>query len=174
MSTKENQNKTRVYKVYIPRLKEWVDVTKEQYYGYYRDIWATRKRAQAHGQCMSPRSKLWLCDGDCLVCQYRAAGDTLSLDYTYENENGEEFTMLDKLEDETVRIEDIVTDKVILEQLFHRLDAIMPDARHIGELRLAGLTDTEIANFLGMPRTTFRSRIKRAEEILKREFSDMF
>lgn len=170
----DNPQLTRDYKVYLPRLKEWVEVTKEQYYGYYRDIWATCKRAQAHGQCMCPKSKLWQCDGDCLACQYRAVGDTLSLDYTYENESGEEFSMMDKLQDESVRIEEIVTDKAVLEQLFNQLDEIMPEARRIGELRLAGLTDTEIAKVLGVARTTFLSRIKKAAELLKGEYSDMF
>lgn len=174
MSNHDNQNQTRDYKVYLPRLKKWVGVTKEQYYGYYRDIWATRKRAQAHGQCMCPKRKLWQCDGDCLACQYHSAGDTRSLDYTYENENGEGFSMLDKLQDESVKIEEIVTDKAELEQLFHRLDEIMPEARRIGELRLAGLTDTEIAKVLGVARTTFLSRIKKAAELLKGEYSDMF
>lgn len=56
MKTNENQKSTREYKVYIHRLKTWVEVTEEQYYAYYRDIWATRKRAQAHGQCMCPKS----------------------------------------------------------------------------------------------------------------------
>ncbi len=64
MKTNENQKPTREYKVYIHRLKTWVEVTEEQYYAYYRDIWATRKRAQAHGQCMCPKSKTWMCDGD--------------------------------------------------------------------------------------------------------------
>ena len=85
MKTNENQKSTCEHKVYIHRLKTWVEVTEEQYYAYYRDIWATHKRAQAHGQCMCPKSKTWMCDGDCLVCEFRAAGDNLSLDYTVED-----------------------------------------------------------------------------------------
>ena len=48
MTSNDNQKPTREYKVYIHRLKALVEVTEEQYYAYYRDIWATRKRAQAH------------------------------------------------------------------------------------------------------------------------------
>lgn len=40
MKTSENQKSPREYKVYIHRLKTWVEVTEEQYYTYYRDIWA--------------------------------------------------------------------------------------------------------------------------------------
>lgn len=58
MKTSENQKSPREYKVYIHRLKTWVEVTEEQYYTYYRDIWATHKRAQAHGQCTTQRASL--------------------------------------------------------------------------------------------------------------------
>lgn len=174
MKTNENQQSNRSYKVYIPRLKQWVEVTKEQYYGYYRDIWATRDRAQNHGQCQCPKSKTWVCNGDCLVCPYHSAGDVHSLDFAIENENGDETTMLDKLEDGSPSIEDVVTDKLMLEQLFMRLAEIMPEAKRIGELRLAGLTDTEIARVIGISRTTFLSRLKKAAQLMKDEYPDMF
>lgn len=35
MKTSENQKSPREYKVYIHRLKTWVEVTEEQYYTYY-------------------------------------------------------------------------------------------------------------------------------------------
>lgn len=38
MKTNEKQKPTREYKVYIHRLKTWVEVSEEQYYAYYRDI----------------------------------------------------------------------------------------------------------------------------------------
>ena len=174
MTNNDNQNENRSYKVYLPRLKQWVEVTKEQYYGYYRDIWATRDRAQNHGQCQCPKSKTWTCDGDCLVCPYRSAGDVHSLDYTIENENGDETTMLDKLTDTAPSVEEVVMDKLVLEQLFDRLSEIMPEARRIGELRLAGLTDTEIAGVIGISRTTFLSRLKKAAQTIQREYPDMF
>ena len=101
MKNSENQKSTREYKVYIHRLKTWVEVTEEQYYAYYRDIWATRKRTQAHGQCMCPKSKTWMCDGDCLACEFRAAGDNLSLDYTVEDGEGNQKSWADDLQDDT-------------------------------------------------------------------------
>lgn len=168
------QKSSREYKVYIHRLKTWAEVTEEQYYTYYREIWSTRKRAQAHGQCMCPKSKIWICDGDCLACEFRAAGDCLSLDYTYLNKDGDNFTMLDSPNNESVSIEEIATAKIDIEQLLSQLDEIMPEARRIGELRLAGLTDTEISKLIGISRTTFLSRIKRAAKILEADYSDMF
>ena len=149
-----NQTQPRIYKIYLPHEKQWVEVTQEQYHAYYRDIWAARKRAQKHRQCMCPKSKLWLCDGDCLICKFRAPGDSLSLDLTLENENGEERSLLD--------------------MLFQRLGEIMPEARCIGDLRLAGLSDAEITDEIGIPRTTFLYRLKKAKELLKDEYPDLF
>lgn len=67
MKKKEIRKSTREYKVYIHSTKEWITVTEDVYRAYYRDIWATRNRAQSHGQCMCPKSKTWLCNGDCLA-----------------------------------------------------------------------------------------------------------
>ena len=174
MTNQANQSQPRIYKIYLPHEKQWVEVTQEQYQAYYRSIWATRKRAQKHRQCMCPKSKLWLCDGDCLICKFRAPGDSLSLDLKYENENGDERSLLDKLADQSASIEDIVTDQIMLDILFQHLGEIMPEARRIGELRLEGLTDTEIADVIGIPRTTFLSRIKKVAEVIKREHPDLF
>ncbi|MEN6636178.1 MAG: bacterio-opsin activator [Clostridiaceae bacterium] len=174
MTNRENQQKILIFKIYLPHEKQWVEVTEGQYRTYSRDIWATRKRAQAHRQCMCPRSKIWICDGDCLACKFRAAGDNLSLDRTYSNDDGDEFSLLDKLAAGSAGVEDVVTDQIMLTELIRRLGEIMPEARRIGELRLEGLTDTEIADVIGIPRTTFLSRIKKAMEVIKREHPDLF
>lgn len=58
---------------FIPLNGQRIPVSEEIYYEYYRPIWAIRKRAQAHGQCMCPGSKLWKCNGDCPACSYHAA-----------------------------------------------------------------------------------------------------
>ena len=174
MSTQANQSQPRIYKIYLPHEKQWVVVTQEQYHVYFRDIWAARKRAQKHRQCMCPKSKLWLCDGDCLICKFRAPGDSLSLDLPYENENGEERSLLDMLADQSASIDDVVTDQIMLDILFQRLGEIMPEARDIGDLRLAGLSDAEIADEIGIPRTTFLYRLKKAKELLQNEYPDLF
>jgi DNA-directed RNA polymerase specialized sigma24 family protein len=174
MSNHPNQSQPRIYKIYLPHEKQWVEVTEPQYYAYYRDIWATRKRAQSHGQCMCPKSKQWLCDGDCLICPFKAAGDNLSLDLAHENENGEEYSLLDELADQSASIDDVVTDQIMLDILFQCLGEIMPEARCIGDLRLAGLSDAEIAAEIRIPRTTFLYRLKKAKELLQNEYPDLF
>ena len=174
MSLNENPQSTRIFKVYLPHDKIWVEVSESQYYAYYRDIWATRKRAQEHRQCMCPKPKQWLCDGDCLICPFHAPGDNLSLDLTYQNSDGEEFSMMDKLADQSASIDDVITDQIMLDMLFTRLGEIMPEAHRIGDLRLAGLPDAEIAGAIGIPRTTFLYRLKKAKELLQNEYPELF
>jgi len=61
-----------------------------------------------------------------------------------------------------------------MKQLITRLAEIMPEAPEIGRLRLKGFTDDAIADLIGIKRTTYRSRIKRAEAILREEFGADF
>lgn len=86
MNSNEKQRK-----IYIRSTKTWVPVTEEVYREYYRPIWRLQKEAQKNGQCMCTKSKLWVCDGDCATCEYRAAGNTISLDAPMENGDGDEF-----------------------------------------------------------------------------------
>ena len=62
MANKDNQSKE--YRIYIKESKSWVDVNKEFYTDYYRDINAYRKRQQEHGRCVCPARKRYLCDMD--------------------------------------------------------------------------------------------------------------
>lgn len=62
MANNENQSKSKQYRIYIKEAKRWVDVNKEFYTNYYRDINAYRKRQQEHGRCVCPASKRYLCD----------------------------------------------------------------------------------------------------------------
>lgn len=95
MANKDNQSKQ--YRIYIKESKSWVDVNKEFYTNYYRDINAYRKRQQEHGRCVCPASKRYLCDMDCMTCPYVKAGDQLSLDNTVSDGEGNEKSWLDDM-----------------------------------------------------------------------------
>jgi DNA-directed RNA polymerase specialized sigma24 family protein len=90
------------------------------------------------------------------------------------NENGDEVTLLDTLVDPAPTIESIICDKAELDQLFARLNELMPEAVQIGKLRQDGLSDEAIAKIIGIKRTTFLSRLKKAREQLATEFPDRF
>lgn len=76
-------------------------------------------------------------------------------------------------EDESANLDGLVTDRIMFEQLLKRLDELMPEARRIGELRLDGLSDRDISDILGIPRTTFLSRLKKAKAQLHDENCDL-
>ena len=170
MQNKANQSK----RIYDKQTKTWFEVTPEQYKEF--DTWRTnlRKREQYHHRCMCPRSKWWLCDGMCDDCEYHAPGNILSLDMPTSNDDGDEITLLDMLEDPAPSIEEVICDKAELDQLYERLDQLMPEAVEIGRLRQKGLTDEAIAKIVGIKRTTFRSRLEKAKAQLAAEYPDRF
>ena len=86
------------YFIYIRSTGEKVPVTKEQHDSFYREASRIRDKEQNHGRCMCPYRFIWKCDGDCVGCEYHAAGDTLSLDVPNPDGNG---SMYDYIPDES-------------------------------------------------------------------------
>lgn len=167
---KTNDN---LYRIYIKSTREWVEVPEETYREYIRHYDTFRKRQQSRGECACPKSKFWLCDGDCLTCEFRHVSMD-SLDYTIESKDGDAYSPIGQLSDPSPSIESIVTDKVELDRLFARLNELMPEAIEIGKLRQQGLSDSAIADALGIKRTTFLSRLKKAKDLLADEYPDFF
>lgn len=167
---KTNDN---LYRIYIKSTREWVEVPEETYREHIRHYDTFRKRQQSRGECACPKSKFWLCDGDCLTCEFRHVSMD-SLDYTIESKDGDAYSPIGQLSDPSPSIESIVTDKVELDRLFARLNELMPEAIEIGKLRQQGLSDSAIADALGIKRTTFLSRLKKAKDLLADEYPDFF
>lgn len=170
MQNKENQSK----RIYLKTTSEWVEVSKEYCHDHTRYHDALRKHQQSHGQCICPKNKFCLCKGDCLTCEFRRAGDMISLDNAIENEEGDTCSLLNNLVDPTHSIEEIICDKIELDRLFARLNELMPEAIEIGKLRLDGFSDEEIAKSIGIKRTTFLSRLKKIKEQLSHKHPDLF
>jgi len=158
-------------KQYFIRLdKQYIPVTEEVYKACYRPIWRTHYHASKNGQCGCTDWKR--CEGDCGLCRYRAAGNTLSLDAEYEGEEGSKLTLLDTIEDPTANVEDIVMYKLLLEELFHALDELDPDSRRICELIRQGKTEREIATEFGVRQSTLNYRKKKLMEKLRERLKD--
>ena len=168
------QKNVNPYRIYLKTTRKWVEVPECYYKDHTRYYDALRKRRQSHGQCVCPKNKFWLCDGDCYNCEFCRAGDMLSLDYTTENEEGDTCSPLDALENPTPSFESVICDQAELDQLFARLNELMPEAVQIGQLRQDGMSDEAIAKLIGIPRTTFLSRLKKAKELLQCEYPDLF
>lgn len=78
-------NINRKYLVYFQNQKKFVEVDKEFYLKFYRDVWSLRKRLQRSGECVCPKSDNKYCDGDCFECKHHRI-ITYSLDQTLEDE----------------------------------------------------------------------------------------
>lgn len=93
MAKYDNQNHPFIYD---RTTGEKIPVSKEVRDAYYGEAARIRMKEQAHGRCVCPQSKVWACDGDCLICEYRRSGDLASLDVPV-GEDGEEMEKLDAM-----------------------------------------------------------------------------
>ena len=144
-----------------------VEITEEQYRALYPEIWRTQKQERKLRRCLCPASKLWKCDGDCLVCPYHAAGSIWSLDQELE-------TLGDHRASDDSDPADVVADQLLLEKLLRRLQELCPEALEVGEQKLAGLSERSSLEALGLTRTSFRRHLKAAKEMLREEFGEIF
>ncbi len=140
-------------------------VSEQEYFALYRPVWHKQKQMQKTRQCMCPQYLLWKCDGQCDLCEFRAAGIELSLDRDLE-ENGDHHEALGA--DPAA----IYADREILRQLLKRLDELCPDALDVGDLMTDGdgMSQRDALEQIGLTRSTYRSRVQKAEEQLCREF----
>lgn len=74
--------------IYLRSKGEKISVTKEQRDVFYKEADRIRHKEQDHGRCMCPYRFIWSCDGDCLDCEYHAAGDITFLDQPLSDGNG--------------------------------------------------------------------------------------
>ncbi len=158
MQTKDSQRQSTC--IYDRNLKKWFEVPADYYKEYDRERTAFRKRMQDHGRCCCPRDKWWLCDMFCEECEYRRAGDLLSLDAP---EGDDSVTLLDQQEADGPRMEDVIADRDLLARLIKRLQELDPDADTILAMwqEDSTMSDRAIAKALGRPQRTFADQMKR-------------
>lgn len=80
MQNKENQRKNNTRRIYIRSQRRWQEVPEDVYQEHIRFHDTYRHRMQGRGLCCCPRNKWWVCDADCLTCEYRNADVIASLD----------------------------------------------------------------------------------------------
>jgi RNA polymerase sigma factor (sigma-70 family) len=97
----------------------------------------------------------------------------LSLDAEYEGEEGSKLTLLDTIEDPAANPEEIIADKLMLQELFKVLDELDPDSRRICELIRQGKTEREIADEFGVRQSTLNYRKKKLMEKLRECLKDL-
>ena len=173
MAINENTSKNNTRRIYIRSQRRWQEVPEDVYQEHIRFHDTYRHRMQDRGLCCCPRNKWWVCEADCLTCEYRYADVIASLDAPI-GEEDDDLILMDTIADESVAVSELATDRIVLEQLFKRLAGLMPEAIDIGKLRMQGLSDETIAKAIGIPRTTFLSRIKATKKHLEKEYPDFF
>lgn len=165
MSKYVNQSKPNT--LYDKPTRMWFDVPADVYESYIRECNTYRKKKQDHCLCSCPRDKWWLCDMFCEDCEYRRAGDLLSLDAP---EGDGSVTMLDQQEVLGSRMEDVIADRDLLARLIKRLRELDPDADAILALWQENdkFSDRAIAKALGRPQRTFADQMKRYRTELRK------
>ena len=167
-----NANQSKVYRIYIKGSKNWVDVNKEFYANYYREINTYRKRQQKHGRCVCPASKRYLCDMDCFTCPYAKAGEQLSLDNTVSDGDGNEKSWLDDVPDESAAIAEVLEDAELLNALYAKLNKLDQEGRLICQLIMEGKSERDCGKEMDLSRNTFVYRRDKLFQKLRSELKD--
>jgi DNA-directed RNA polymerase specialized sigma24 family protein len=158
MTSNGNQSQ----RIYDKATRTWYEVPEDQYKEF--DRWRTnlRKREQYWGRCFCPRGKWWLCDGNCVECEFHTRNE-VSLDDPLPDGEG---MRGDYVPDDNPTPEEITADRDLLERLTARLHELDPDADKILELwsENPNLSDRKIAEAIGRPQKTFSDRMKRLRD----------
>ena len=141
-----------------------IPVPEAIYRDIMQEIWRIRKKAQRHGQCICSKNRLCKCDGNCDLCDYRAAGDKISIDHEAEI-NGDYFEAGITVDVEVVR-------KITAVQILKRLEQLMPEAILVGKLIDSGQSERKSLKKLGIKRSTYRSELKKVRQRLEAEFGE--
>lgn len=165
MANKDNQSQRFIY---IRSVKEKVPCTGQQFQEFYREATRIRKKKQYYHRCKCPKQYIWACDGDCENCEHHLGYGLLSLDAP----NTEGGSTLLKSEELTAPelMEKLISDRILLEQLFQRLRELDPGAGKIIEYWKddSSISDREIAKRLGRKQRTFADQMKKIRTELRK------
>lgn len=128
-----------------------VEVTEEVYRAYKQPLWAEKKRQEREKRCIISNGKggTKRCMEDCSKCDKQRTGSILSFDKF----SADGFDVPD-----SVNIDELVEDKLLLEDLFAALDELDPENRRIAELYSLGIPEREIAECIGCAQKTVNNR----------------
>lgn len=172
MKTDDNQRY-----IYIQATREKVPVTQEQFDTYYRETSVYRRRQQRYGLCDCPKRHWFSCDTDCENCYYRIESyKVASLDAprTENDHRNRPKPQYDEIPEDSQTLEELTSEIDQMQRLLHQVQALMPEAIQLGQMRLDGQSDTVIADTLGIPRTTLLYRLKKLRQALDTEMSEIF
>lgn len=128
MANKDNQSQRFIC---ICSLKEKIPCTKQQFQEFYREVTRIRKKEQYYHRCKCPKKFIRACDSDCENCEHHLGYGLLSLDAP-NTEDGSTLLESEELAASEL-MEELISDRFLLEQLFQRLRELDSDADKIIE-----------------------------------------
>ncbi|MBR0295061.1 MAG: sigma-70 family RNA polymerase sigma factor [Bacilli bacterium] len=181
---KANEGKREDEKLYYCRYKHsltgkwmYVPCSKKQFEDWRSMQRDEAKRIDLETRCVVPSKRYgWKkCMENCDSCPYgklKREGNAISLDYTYENEDGDEFEF--EIEDTSPSVVEKMEKQELLDELKRLLDELDDDDRQIIELFKLNMSDAEIAKALHSKKSTIQYRRSRIIETLKIKLEKFF
>lgn len=157
-------------KRYIKIGHELVAVNEEVYKEYTRWKENLRYRARRDGKC--GQSNYHLCSGDCASCPWQQEGYRVislhkALGPELEHETPELNTTASSLDD-------VVADRLLLEELYRKLDELIPDGSRVFRLRAENYSEREIARKLGIKsQSTLNYRIRKMDAFIREHRAEL-
>ena len=149
---------------YIKVNRELIPVTEEIYQMVSHLNDKERNRARRDGEC--GQSDYRYCKGDCSTCGWRTHGHhNISLNELMEDhDDGKTAEFIDN----KPLVEDIVSDHLLLEQLYQQLDQLIPNGARVFQMRANHFTEREIAQTLGIKaQSTLNYRIRKMDDYIR-------
>ena len=157
---------------YIKVNRELIPVTEEIYHAANQMKEKERYRARRDGKCGQPDYRF--CSGDCATCRWQQEGyRMLSMSKVFGDNL--EYEMPDM---STPAFDEIIADKLLLEDLYRRLDEVIPDGSQVFQMRAHDYSEREIAKALGIKaQSTLSYRIRKMDAFIRNhreELEDLF
>jgi DNA-directed RNA polymerase specialized sigma24 family protein len=138
-----------------------IEVTEEVYRAYKQPLWAERKRQEREKRCIVSNGKggTKRCTRNCRECDMERAKKGLPpIDRTGSVLSMDKFSADGFDIPESISVDELVADKLLLEELYKALEELDPENRLIAELFSMGKTEREIAESIGRSQKTINNR----------------
>lgn len=161
-------------KRYIKVNNELIPVTEEVYKAANQMKEKERYRARRDGKCGQPDYRY--CTGDCATCRWQQEGyRMLPIGKVFGDNLEYETSELTQAEPS---FDEIIADRLLLENLYRQLDEVIPDGSRVFQMRAHDYSEREIAKALGIKaQSTLSYRIKKMDAFIRdhhEELEDLF
>ena len=150
----ENKN----HRIFKNGREYWV--TEEVYKAYMQSQWREEKRLQREKRCRI--AKGIRCNQDCSKCDKIRTGSPVSLDVLNEKEIC--------VQDYSADVEEIVIFNIEFEKIMRIVMQLSPDDQMIVKMISYGLSDREMASYLGVTQSTLNYRKNRVLKTIRNRY----